>query len=64
MTVSEQGKIFCIFFVVGLLIGFIFDIFRSFRKNFKTPDFLVTMQDVAFLLISRNFNIKKYNCFQ
>lgn len=63
MTVYEQSKIFCIFFIVGLFVGFIFDIFRSFRKNFKTPDFLVAIQDMAFLLIVRVTNIKKCNYF-
>ena len=59
MTIYEQSRIFCIFFIVGLLIGFIFDIFRSIRKNFKTPDFLVAIQDVIFLFIIRFLNFTK-----
>ncbi len=52
MSVYEQSKIFCIFFILGLFIGLIFDIFRSMRKNFNFPDFIVIIQDIIFLLIS------------
>ena len=62
MTIFEQSKIFCIFFIIGLFIGFIFDIFRSIRKSFKTPDFLVAIEDIIFLFIIRIIDFKKcYN---
>ena len=56
MTVYEQSKIFCIFFIVGLFIGFIFDIFRSFRKTFKFSDLFVGIQDIIFLFLVRYIN--------
>ena len=56
MTVYDQSKIFCIFFVIGILIGFIFDIFRSIRKTFKSTDLIVGIQDVTFLLLVRRVN--------
>lgn len=49
---GDQGRIFCIFFIIGLFISFIFDIFRSFRKSFKLGDFFVYVQDIAFLFIT------------
>ncbi|MBR1539879.1 MAG: spore cortex biosynthesis protein YabQ [Clostridia bacterium] len=52
MSVSEQGRNFCLFFIIGLLIGFLFDIFRGFRRNLKLANLLVDLQDVLFLLLS------------
>ncbi len=61
MTIYEQSKIFCIFFIIGLFVGFIFDIFRSFRKNFKVPDIVVAFQDLLFLILVRIINFTWYN---
>lgn len=52
MSVAEQSRNFCLFFIIGLFIGFIFDLFRGFRKTFKTNKILVDLQDIIFLLIS------------
>ena len=52
MSVSEQARIFCLFFIIGLFIGFIFDLFRSFRKNFKMNNIFIDLQDIFFLIIS------------
>ena len=52
MSVAEQSRNFCLFFIIGLFIGFIFDLFRGFRKSFKTSNIVVDIQDVLFLLIS------------
>ena len=52
MSVSEQARNFCLFFIIGLFIGFIFDIFRSFRKNFKMNNIFIDLQDIVFLVIS------------
>ena len=52
MIVSEQGRNFCLFFIIGLLIGFIFDIFRGFRKSFKLKNIFVDLQDILFFIIS------------
>ena len=52
MVVSEQARNFCLFFIIGLFIGLIFDVFRGFRKTFKMKNILVDLQDVAFLILS------------
>ena len=52
MSVAEQSRNFCLFFIIGLFIGFIFDLFKSFRKNFKTNNLCVDIQDIVFLIIS------------
>ena len=52
MNVYSQGKIFCIFFLVGLIINFLFDIFRALRKSFKTKNIIVFIEDIVFLCIS------------
>lgn len=51
MSVSEQSQSFCIFFIIGLIIGFLFDIFRSLRKTFKFSDIMVYFQDILYLFI-------------
>ena len=51
MIIDVQGRNFCLFFIIGLFIGFIFDIFRGFRKNFKLPNIIVDFQDILFLII-------------
>lgn len=56
MTIYEQSKIFCIFFIIGLFVGLIFDVFRSIRKNFKFSDILVGIQDLIFLILVRIIN--------
>jgi hypothetical protein len=53
MSVAEQSKIFLIFFIVGIIVAFIFDIFRGFRKSFKFSNFIIYAQDIVFLGISR-----------
>ena len=52
MEVYSQSKIFCIFFLLGIFINFIFDIFRGIRKSFKFSNFIVWIQDIIFLCIS------------
>ena len=52
MNILVQERNFCLFFIIGLFIGFIFDIFRGFRKSFKTINFLVDLQDILFFIIS------------
>ncbi len=51
MYVFSQGQIFIVFFILGLCIGMIFDIFRAFRKTFKTPDFITSIHDMIFVAI-------------
>lgn len=49
--IYEQSKTFCIFFILGILCGFIFDFFRALRKNIKTNNIITYMEDIGFFLI-------------
>lgn len=50
--VASQAYVFLIFIANGILIAFIFDIFRIFRKSFKTPDLITYIEDICFWLIT------------
>ena len=50
--IDNQGYLFVIFTVVGMIIGIIFDIFRISRKVIKTNDILTTIEDIVFLVFS------------
>ena len=52
MQILNQGQEFLFFFVVGVIICFIFDLFRSSRYVFKTSDLITHIEDILFLLIS------------
>lgn len=52
MNVYSQSKVFCIFFLLGIFINFIFDLFRGMRKSFKFANFVVLLQDILFLSIA------------
>lgn len=45
----SQEQIFVLFFIVGLIIGIIFDFFRAIRKNYKACDFITLVEDILFL---------------
>ena len=46
----SQEQIFIFFFIIGIIIGILFDIFRVIRKSFKTPDTLTFIEDLLFLI--------------
>lgn len=52
MYTFSQEQIFMFFFIIGIIIGIIFDIFKVLRKAFKTPDYITFIEDLIFLLIS------------
>ncbi len=52
MQEINQAQEFLCFLVIGIIVSFIFDIFRSKRLVFKTPDLLTYFEDIIFLLIS------------
>ena len=52
MLSYTQGQIFILFFVAGICIGLIYDIFRVLRKNFHTSDLITQIEDVIFLVFS------------
>lgn len=61
---QEQVYIFGIFILNGLIIGLLFDIFRIFRKSFKTPDTVTYIHDILFWILTGLtilFSIFKFN---
>lgn len=63
-TAISQFYSFLIFIGIGILIVLIFDIFRIFRKSFKTPDIITTIEDIIFCIITGFvliFSIFKFN---
>ena len=61
---GEQAYIFYIFILTGLLIGFLFDIFRVLRRSFKTSDIITYIQDIIFWILAGAlliYSIFKFN---
>ena len=52
MSIAEQTQIFIIFVIVGIIISFLFDIFRILRKVYKFSNMLIYMQDILFWLLT------------
>ena len=50
--VTNQAILFLIFILIGIIIGFLFDIFRVLRKTFNTPDIVTYIEDVIFWIIA------------
>ena len=64
MIAVDQAKIFLIFIIVGILISFIFDMFRIVRKVYKFTDIMIYIQDVLFWILAGLillFSIFKFN---
>lgn len=40
------------FVINGILIGFLFDIFRILRKSFKTKDIITYIEDISFWILT------------
>ena len=47
LVFEELITLFC-FFLTGVVIGILFDIFRIIRRSFKTADFITYIEDVCF----------------
>ena len=54
---SNQLYVFLMYCLSGLIIGILFDIFRIFRKSFKTPDIVTYIEDVIFWILTVLFLI-------
>ena len=54
---SNQLYVFLMYCLSGLIIGILFDIFRIFRKSFKTPDIVTYIEDVIFWILTGLFLI-------
>ena len=52
MCVFSQEQVFILFFIIGIIIGLIFDLFRVIRKCFKVPDYITLIQDILFFISS------------
>lgn len=52
MLILNQEQEFLCYIVIGAIICFIYDFFRSSRYVFKTKDLLTHIEDAIFLLIS------------
>lgn len=52
ISVEMQISIFLTAFICGAIIGFIYDLFRIWRKVHNPPYWLVTVQDIIFWMIS------------
>ena len=53
--VYEQIYNLFIFIICGIIISFAFDVFRIFRKSFKTPDFITYIEDILFWVLTSIF---------
>lgn len=49
---NNQFYILISFFVTGIVIGIIFDMFRVTRKAFKTPNILIYIEDALFWILA------------
>lgn len=50
--IENQIQTFFIFIAIGTLIGLLFDLFKSIRKSFKTPDIITYVEDFFFWVIT------------
>lgn len=49
---QNQVYIFLIFILNGFLIGILFDSFRILRKSFNTANFITSIEDIAFWILT------------
>ena len=50
--IQNQLFSFFIYVIVGILLGFIFDIFRALRKSIKKSTVATNIEDILFVIIS------------
>lgn len=50
--ITNQANLFLIFTLNGIFIGLLFDIFRIFRKSFKTSDITTYIEDLLFWILT------------
>lgn len=48
VSINQQASIFIITVFVGFFIGFIYDLFRIFRKTLKHPNILIQVEDLLY----------------
>lgn len=52
MNYFSQEEVFLLFFIIGIIIGLIFDFFKVLRKSFKTKDIITFVEDLLFLFLT------------
>lgn len=52
MNNFSQEQVFLFFFIIGIIEGLIFDVFKVLRKSFKTSDTVTFIEDLIFILFS------------
>ena len=63
LTINQLTTLL-IFFLTGVIIGFVFDFFRILRRSFKTSDIVTYIQDFMFWICTGAillFSIFKFN---
>lgn len=60
---GNQAFLFIAFIINGILIGIIFDIFRVFRRTFKTTDIITYIEDTIFWIIAGLLTLYFIFCF-
>lgn len=50
--ITNQAILFLVFIIIGIIIGFLFDIFRILRKTFNTPDVITYVEDIIFWILT------------
>lgn len=50
--IENQAILFIIFLLNGIIIAFLFDIFRILRKSFKTSDIVTYIEDILFWILT------------
>ena len=48
----NEFQVFACFYIIGIIIAFIFDFFKSLRKELKHKDIVVWIEDIIFLLLA------------
>ena len=51
-TIIEQLYSLIIYLLTGIVMGVLFDIFRIFRRTFKTNDFITYIEDFIFWILT------------
>ena len=51
-SMNNQFHVLIAFFITGICIGILFDIFRIIRKTFKSPNILIYLEDFLFWILT------------
>ncbi len=57
----NEYQVFACFYIIGIIAAFVFDIFKSLRKEIKHKDIVVWIEDIIYLIIVGTIVI--FKCF-